>query len=60
MMGMTNPSVLKLLLFQCASGFVWDRANVMGMTCPSCKKKTCFMCKKKVKFILYFFVYVNR
>ncbi|XP_060601251.1 E3 ubiquitin-protein ligase RNF31-like [Ruditapes philippinarum] len=31
----------------CASGFIWDRPDVLGMTCPSCKKKTCFMCKIK-------------
>ena len=38
---------------QCASGFVWDRPDVLGMTCPSCHMKTCFMCKKKVSLIVY-------
>ncbi|XP_053402115.1 uncharacterized protein LOC123548578 isoform X2 [Mercenaria mercenaria] len=31
----------------CASGFIWDRPDVLGMACPSCHQKTCFMCKIK-------------
>ena len=40
-----------LFFFQCASGFVWDRPNVLGMECPHCKMRTCFLCKKKVSHI---------
>ena len=39
------------LFFQCASGFVWDRPNILGMECPHCKMRTCFLCKKKVSYI---------